>query len=230
MTLEEEFLSFLTKENAEIAAVEILDNFKNEECENPKSIIDFDFKISSGKMVSTKKSNTVLKFDCDEKSVIKEILNKISDPKIVPDDKLIQRFDFFRKIIATLLETKYKKKLIKKIEDNVFCDTGFFDIVIDRVEEIFIEEKPPIDYTMSIKKMTPKSVLNSNDRPEVDNQTLIKDLMTEHEKGLSFNDVIKKRKEEKDPNYTYVDSVETTKAYFECEVILSVDYKVKKVE
>ena len=207
----------LTKDTADAVAKHVVNSAVYIK-DNDSVDFDCDFKINKGVLVSDE-VNTWLKFDlkdtfyCEEIKKIQQELLK-SD---IPEE--YQAFDLWTKMVAKLLETKYKNKLADRIRQHLLggVPKEGFPLNDIKVKHVEIDDIPTHDKTMKIDKMVPKD--NYIAQPVSEE---IFELMDET--GKTAEEIIEMKKAEGNPDYEYITGVTFSKEFYEVSVDLWVDY------
>lgn len=212
-----ELSELLTKETAEIVAQHIV--YCAEPSDGETVSFDCDFKLNQGQFL-TEDINTWLKFDLKDRFFCQE-LKDIQQELIKSELKEeYDAYDTWTRLVSTLLETKYKTKLVDKIRKNLLSNTTKELMPMNSIEvkTIELDELPVNDKTMKINKMSPKGHMSSPVSEEIFN------LM--NETGKSAEQIIEEKKDEGNPDYKYITGVNFTKTFFEVSIEMWVDYSL----
>jgi hypothetical protein len=209
----------LSKENVDYFSQEIVNSFT--EIEEEKRMVDFEFDLKGGQM-SSPPENTWIRFDAKENSVIKNVLDLISDEKIEPTEKRMKLFDDFLSKVKTQLQTKYIEKLKDALRLEVFgeVEKELFPLNTLVVKNIEISDNPDVDYSLSIEK---RKSLSRNDK--VNNTGISQFFYEEIAKTKKTpQQILEEKKQQNDPMFEDIVSIKTKKAFFNCNIDLFVDY------
>ncbi len=222
MSKEQEFLSLITYEKSEELAKYIIDIFGQKENETDiEKNIDVDFHLKGGLMEKDglKATNTWFKFDTKEDTLCRKILDFLCDDEI-DVDVVREQFEIFRHDVEAILESKYEEQIREKLRKHVFPDSPEILFPLSEIKVNFLEisERPQIDFTVNIQKCAP---------PGEQTSPVAQDLMdTFLVTGEDLNDIITRKKAEGNENYKYVVGVKKTKAFYEVNLDLYVDFSV----
>ncbi len=234
----------LSSQLAEDAANQIIEAFEKKA--NVKNL-EVDFEISSGKMVDKNKKeiksftspNTWFKFDITtEESLSKiqyiteklysedfDIKDKESMAKAEAED---EKFTLFRQVIVSKLnEERFHTRLANVIRKICFNNFPPQLMPINTINFLEIEFNTKDDnrFLLVIQKMARVDRVTGEFMDS--RESIQEDLISEHNKsGLDFNDIIAKRKAEKDPRYEMVAGVEKRQYIFDVQCEISADYSL----
>lgn len=218
----------LTKDNADKVAKHIVNCIRPSDGEHVD--LDVAFQLDQGEFI-TENINTWIKFDLVQDLFSQELKDiqqaMYSDTEGRPESELraeVNLFDTWRQLVGTLLETKYKKQVTGKIRQHLLSNTEEYLMPMDEVKVQIIEisdygDSPIADKLMNIEKLVdPNAPENPGLSMEIYNLV--------DETGLMPDEIVKKKKEEGDPNYDNVVGVKLTKHFYEINVELYIDYSL----
>lgn len=214
------FEELFTAANAEEVAKYIVSICgEGNENSTPPQNIDYDFKLVAGKFIS-KEVNTWFKFDTAEGTLLRTIRDTIADETIEATPERIEKFDLFIKMVSVLLETKYAPELLAKIRKNVVNNLPPEVMPLAKVEvKVFeVSDLPALDWVVAIKKLSPKDYVAPGVAQEIISIAL--------ETGEEPANIIRRKKEEGDNRFKYVDTAYKKKYWYECQLDLYVDYSL----
>lgn len=222
MSKEQEFLSLINHEKAEELAKYIVDIFGTKENEiDLEKNIDVNFHLKAGQMEKdgNQNTNTWFKFDTQEGTLCRKILDFLCDEELDAEE-VREQFETFRNSVESIIESKYSNVLREKIRKYVFPSSPeiLFPLKEIKVNFLEISEKPPIDFTIAIQKCSPPGEQTSQVSQDLLNTYL--------ETREDLNDIVARKKAEGNENYKYVVGVKKTKAFYEVNLDLYVDFSV----
>lgn len=208
------FEEYFTKEKAKELAKHIVDFMEN----SPEKgkIIEAEFDLSAGTMKKTSKPNTFIKFDGQENSIIKEIIEVLIDGENDNSEESIVVFQDFLDECKKHLENTYSKELKDKIRKAIFQDASDKIIPIKNLKIDFIEitDIPSVDCTIGVKRL----------KAQGDKSNMAKELMEDFQRTdySNFKEFYEKDVKN-NPKYKDME-IEAKKCFFECTVDINADY------
>jgi hypothetical protein len=189
--------------------------------------LDYDCSLIEGNMKTEiingePKVNTWFKFDSLNNTLAKRIVNVLIDEEIEPTEERIALFSKFRSMVSLMLENKYKEALGDKIRKYVLggASKEVFPLNQIEVKYLDISDNPTIDYTITLEKMSNPDKLESGIAQEIARECLIS--------GDSIEKVFKRLSKKYPSRYSTVKKIIMTKAFYEFNLDLYVDYSVSE--
>jgi len=231
-----DFEVLFTAENAEALAQYIVDNMS----EGDGKQIDYDFSMNTG-TGNMKKDlppgklpdpNFWFKFDTVPDSLPNQMLETLCNEDIEPTEARKELFmSFLEKVKVSLVETHFDD-LREKIRLSVFGPQTTEEQMPIRsiiVSSFDIADIPEDDEVLIVNKKVPKIEFTFD--PGYKPKSVTAELYRLRAlTGESFDTILARKKEEGDPDYAYVDSIETRKSFYECQLDMFVDFSFSPVK
>jgi hypothetical protein len=180
--------------------------------------LDYDFKLSSGKMICSNKNNTIFKFDTEENTILGDIYNIVADEKNDITKEIYDSISGFCAKVAKHIEFNCKGRIIEKLRLILKMPEEIMPLKTIHIFNFSIDALPETDYVIVVEKNSPKN----HSTPRVSDELFKIHLET----GKPLNTIIEEKKNSGDTNYKYVQSASKRKFYYQCQLDLYVDYSL----
>lgn len=207
---QEEFKGLLTSEGAESVAEYILSNFSKSD---DSRLLDYDFNLKNGIMLSSVDSNTAFSIDFEYGTVGRDIVDALADELLDVTDELSETFMEFLELVAEKIMFR-KEELARKLANAL--GNGAMEFKSIKIDSVVLMDLPSIDWVLTVNKYAIKGYAH-----EPVTEELIKEYLRT---GDDLDVILKRKKATGELRFMLVESVAKKKALYECEVRMTVDF------
>jgi hypothetical protein len=195
--------------------------------EADQDTLEYDFQVTGGEMVvdpALAERNTWFKFDTAKDTLLNDVKRAMYEAECTTDE--LQHIERWNQKVCRFVEGVFTDDVCRILRREMFRNQPVPMKLMraTNFEIIDFSSLPPEDnLAIYIEKDVPQSVFEDYGAGQVSHELF----QIHAETGKGFNQIIREKKAEGDPDYQYVKAAHTRKMLWECQIDFLVNYFAK---